>query len=69
MKYKVVCKCRMCGEEFQCRESDEDSAFFIQGTIVFLPKSMNGGVPPYHICDNGDIGFGELIGCRKVDKE
>lgn len=72
MKYKLTYKCRLCGEEFQSHGTFETFGMPIGELLELYAKNCkkhDKGVPPHHTCDNGDIGFGELIGCRKVEED
>lgn len=70
MKYRAVYKCRLCGKEFSVLNSyfkDDMCA----SKVIYLGRMCvqnEGNNLPYehHVCDNGDIGFADLLGARKV---
>lgn len=76
MKYRAVYKCRLCGKVF----TTQDGYFFTDDIKndakidLFFDRmciQVHGGDLPYehHVCDNGDVGFGDLLGVRKVEEE
>lgn len=70
MEYKTIYKCRLCGKEFTplngYSKNEAKIAIFI-GRMCVQNKGNN---LPYehHVCDNGDIGFADLLGVRKVEE-
>lgn len=66
IKYNAVYKCRLCGEEFVGYESEgyQDTCLF----VMEICDQPNYNYSPYkeHICNNGDIGFADFLGCRKA---
>lgn len=72
MKYKAVFKCRLCGKEFSSPNAyftdDMTNEAGIEFFIARMCIQYNGNNLPYghHFCENGDIGFGDLLGVRKV---
>lgn len=72
MTYRVVCKCRLCDKEFTPDGYSADNMTNDIPISVFLwricSQDKTSGLPYHHTCDNGDIGFGDLLGVRKVEK-
>lgn len=65
MKYITVCKCRLCGKEFYV---DDDWATELEAAANII-ESASGQTPfEIHYCDNGDVGFGDVLGARKVEE-
>lgn len=76
MKYRAVYKCRLCGKVFTT-----SNGYFFTDDIkndakieLFMARmciQVHGNNLPYehHVCDNGDVGFGDLLGLRKVSEE
>lgn len=67
MKYRAIFKCRLCGKEFEPKNpcaynptmADKEIYEKANGEIKILKFTV-------HFCENGDIGFGDLLGVRKV---
>lgn len=72
MKYRAVYKCRLCGKEFTPPNGYFTDDMTNEARISFFLGRMcqqyEGNNLPYehHVCDNGDIGFADLLGVRKV---
>lgn len=68
-KFEVIYKCRMCGEEFSHEEINGDlQAQLYLGKMCVQFKGNN--LPfEFHRCKDGDYGFCDLIGCRRVDED
>lgn len=67
-KFVNIYKCRMCGEIFSTILSDDK-----EYARSYLEKMCHNSIEcplPYchHICKNGDIGFADILGFKKVDK-
>lgn len=65
-KFVNIYKCRLCGEIFSTRVIDEVSEVcFYLGRMC---QQSKGEPTPYehHVCENGDVGFADLMGFRKI---
>lgn len=65
-EYRAIYKCRLCGEEFE-----RFSFKYIAEAQTYMSNmcvQYGGNNFPYehHFCKNGNIGFADFIGCRKV---
>lgn len=67
-KFKIIYKCRMCGKEFLKREIKDD--FQAQRYLGGMCVQYKGNNLPFefHRCEDGSFGFGDLIGCRRVEE-
>ena len=74
MAYKTIYKCRLCGKKFTPPNGyfadDMTNDARIQFFLGTMCQQNRGNNLPYehHICDNGDIGFADLLGVRKVNE-
>lgn len=68
MTFKAVYKCRLCGKEFtEPNRYSKDEAKICSFLGKRCVQNKGGCLPyEYHICDSGDVGFGDLLGARKV---
>lgn len=67
MKYRAVFKCRLCGEEYESNNYWVDN--MTTEDIDSKEIGNEAGKSPnviFHFCENGNIGFADLIGGRKV---
>ena len=69
MKYRAVYKCRLCGKEFV------SSCYWIDNMTIddidtYKIEKEEGKSPNviFHFCKEGEIGFADLIGGRKVNE-
>lgn len=67
-KYVNIYKCRLCGEIFSTRLMDDDS--YIRTYLEKMCHQSDGERLPYahHVCKNGDIGFADILGFKKLEK-
>lgn len=66
--YEAVYKCRLCGKEFKPQNPWADNPTMADKETY---KKTNGKIKvlkfTVHFCENGEVGFGDLLGCRKVE--
>ena len=67
MKYRAVYKCRFCGKEYE----PDDYVYRTEWETAnhMIERSLQSCLLEVHYCENGDVGFGDLIGLRKVSEE
>ena len=79
-EYRVIYKCRLCGEEFDGMTFDEKDnlPFYAMANFVTGNDSFEMGYkkPPSiiykaekHNCKDGSMGLADFLGCRKVGDE
>lgn len=66
-EYRAIYKCRLCGGEFTkfVTEFSYDANLYIMP--MCLQNQRNNLPFESHICPNGDIGFADFLGFRKVE--
>lgn len=73
VKWTVTYKCRLCGQQFGDGGTDGDNTASNITVSVITDRQFHEGNPvsriSRHYCDNGDIGFGDIVGLVKLDDE
>ena len=68
MTYKAVCKCRLCGEEFECGAVTGNEYLAFNSIIEMSLQRYTILQAPHlieiHSCKNGNIGCADFIGWK-----
>lgn len=75
MEYRAICKCRLCGKEFEDGTTGEaiaqaiTVALAVKGTTENVRCQRNLYRNTTHFCKDGSFGFADFQGFRKISEE